>query len=388
MTRRSERGMTLIEIVAGIVVMGIIFPALTQAVLIGLRTLDNTNERIAGSNDTLLVASYFTSDVEGASALATGGTRAQVTPPVALPSGTTNTALLLFYAARGALTIYSPPTAGTVWNSSAGALTSSLADEILPINDDNRDNTLARVATTTAPTSSVTHTVALRTTGNVTRRGMTSGAVANGAALVLGKPAGLVAGDVMVAQVTAATAFANVTAPSGWALIPGEARDLSPTLSSQVFTKVATATEPLSYTWGFAPGAGDHDIAGGVAAYTNISTSSPVVAHANAANPCGGETPLLSVATADNLAVSSASYFFETHDGENQLVRRTCSGSAVDGVQVLARDLQATSATTIACEPVACDPLPASVSLRLREPPMRHETRGRSYVLSARSRTG
>jgi hypothetical protein len=293
--------------------------------------------------------------------------------------------------------VTAPASGGTSWDttnppgfqicgSTAGGLTSSGADEFLKVTDDNRYDTLARVATTASATTTISHMVALRplATGDVIRRAPSCDSEANASSLVLSKPPLAVRGDVIVAHITAATPAANVVAPSGWTEV--DRRDLSPTMSSLVYTKSIEAVEPANWTWRF--GTGTHDIAGGIVGYTNISTTSPVATHAVTTNPCGGELPLLSIATADRTAVSTVGYFFETAGEEHQLVRHACTDSGVESKQLLARQLQATSAVTVACNPITCDPLPASAAITLREPPLSYETDGRSYVLSARTRTG
>jgi hypothetical protein len=263
-----------------------------------------------------------------------------------------------------------------------------LADELLTINADNAGNTLARIATTSSPTSSLTHTIALRTSGSVVRRGESHASAANASQLpALDRPAGTVTDDVMVAHVAMATGSGTLDAPTGWTLLAE--RTLSPTLSSAVYWKVATALDTGPFAWRFKTGVGTHDIAGGIVTYTNISSVSPIAASATNANPCAGETPLLSITTADELTVTSTSYVATTEGTEHQLVRHVCMSDGVSqSRQVLARELQAVAPATINCAPAACDPLPASVSVMLREPPLPHETRGRAYVLSARTRTG
>lgn len=393
--KRRDRGMTLIELVVAVAIAGVIFAALTEAMMIGLKTLDSTNKRLNGSNDTFLVASYFTSDVEGASYLATNGTRAHVTPAVALPAAASSLKLVSAYAVSGTNSVFAPASQATVWNAcsasstcapaSASGVTSSLADESLTVTDDNRSDTLARVATTTNPTSSISHTIALTATGKVTPRPWSSGAVPNGNSLVLSKPSGLSQGDVMVAHITASTSASNVTTPAGWGP-PVQQRDLSPTLTSLLYVRTAGASEPGSWAWGFRAGSGTHDIAGGVVAYTNISTASPLTA--TTANPCGGGAPVLAIATSDRFAVSATGYFFETSGLEHQLVRHACTAAGVESRQVLARELQDVTGATASCVPAGCDPVPASATLVLREPPLPHDTSGRSYELSARTRTG
>src|SRR5689334_8018942 len=89
MIRRTERGFTLVEIVVAVVITGILLGALGSATIVGLRTIDNTNKRIAGSNDTQLVAGYFTSDVASSERVSTTGTTSHAAPSLS-PSSANN----------------------------------------------------------------------------------------------------------------------------------------------------------------------------------------------------------------------------------------------------------------------------------------------------------
>lgn len=60
---RSEAGVTLVELIVAIAIGGIIMAALSNALIVGFRTTDQTRIRLAESHDTQLVANYFSSDV-------------------------------------------------------------------------------------------------------------------------------------------------------------------------------------------------------------------------------------------------------------------------------------------------------------------------------------
>lgn len=60
---RSEAGVTLVELIVAIAIGGIIMAALSNALIVGFRTTDQTQIRLAESHDTQLVANYFSSDV-------------------------------------------------------------------------------------------------------------------------------------------------------------------------------------------------------------------------------------------------------------------------------------------------------------------------------------
>lgn len=85
-------------------------------------------------------------------------------------------------------------------------------------------------------------------------------------------PAGTARGDVLLVQVAYAYTTATLSAPGGWDLVR---RDTSSTVVvSALFEKAAGAAEP-SATFSFPTGSGVQ-MAGGVAAYTGVSTTAPV----------------------------------------------------------------------------------------------------------------
>ncbi len=96
----AEAGFTLVELLAAIAVLGVISVALSTAVLVTYRTLDQTSLRVAGSTDAQFVSIYLPSDI----ASADSATDSVTTPGLAC-IGATNIKLQLTSAINlGALT--------------------------------------------------------------------------------------------------------------------------------------------------------------------------------------------------------------------------------------------------------------------------------------------
>jgi prepilin-type N-terminal cleavage/methylation domain-containing protein len=389
MSRRGEAGLTLIELLVSVVIAGILLGALSQATFLGLRTMDATNQRIAGSNDTQLIASYFMSDVASAEAVSATGTTSHAAPSVTTSAA--NTELVGFWTLKTGTTMTPPDGMTEGWDvASTGPtptsrITVSMADELnSPIGASGN-----RVAESVDGTSSLAHTVALSPAGSpaITRRDASSGSTAGAGSLTLSRPTLTQSGDVMLAQVAVAGGTGTpVTAPTGWTLV--ESRDSGTAVKSLVYSRTATSIEPLNWTWIFM---GNPESAGGVAAY---SGASGVNAHANETNPCGGETPVLLLNWTDRgtSLAHEVSYTFQAVTGENQLQRLHCTGTSGAPVdrETLARNLAPSASVTAACQPVGCGPLtsPVSVTITLSEPPAPHQTTGgRVYQLRGTTRT-
>ena len=61
---RGEHGFTLVELLMAIVLSGIILAPLAAGVLVGLRTTEETSNRLSGSNDAQLLAAWLTPDLQ------------------------------------------------------------------------------------------------------------------------------------------------------------------------------------------------------------------------------------------------------------------------------------------------------------------------------------
>ena len=137
------------------------------------------------------------------------------------------------------------------------------------VNDGSADSSAATVSiTVTAPPPP---SIAYRTGSSAVNITATS--------LVIPAPAGQVAGDVMVAVVSA-RGNPTFVAPAGWTLIR---LDISGFVMRQgIWYKVVTSSEPASYTWTWS---GAQAAAGGVSEYSGVSTTNPVDAQGGAISP-------------------------------------------------------------------------------------------------------
>jgi hypothetical protein len=96
--------------------------------------------------------------------------------------------------------------------------------------------------------------------------------------VVIPVPAGVVAGDVLLAQVTYNTSGA-ITAPAGWSLVRSDVNTTA--VRQSVFVHVAGSSEPPSYTFTLAAA---HGAVGTILAYTGVDTSNPIDASSGRAN--------------------------------------------------------------------------------------------------------
>jgi hypothetical protein len=106
-------------------------------------------------------------------------------------------------------------------------------------------------------------------------RAETSNQTASGGAtsLSINVPAGTAAGDVMLAVITSASNTGPAT-PSGWNLVSTASTSAGfSTGSLSVFTRVAGASEPASYSWSLG---GTLEASGAVGTYVGINTTTPV----------------------------------------------------------------------------------------------------------------
>jgi hypothetical protein len=113
-------------------------------------------------------------------------------------------------------------------------------------------------------------------------------------ALTLDLPTGTTTGDVLVAQVANRSGlFGGITPPAGWTLL--DRRSSGTQVTSAVYWKVAGATEPVTVTFALL-GSSGVQMVGGIAAYSGVSTSTPINAWA-ASTGTGGTTTMPSVTT-------------------------------------------------------------------------------------------
>jgi hypothetical protein len=116
------------------------------------------------------------------------------------------------------------------------------------------------------------------------------------ASLTIAVPAGTVTNDVMVAGITmrpcsgtsGAACTTNITPPAGWTLVDTVDQRTGAGTGGYgswqyVYVRVASATEPASYTWLFGGTPELNGAAGGIVAFSGVDTASPVVVSADQA---------------------------------------------------------------------------------------------------------
>jgi hypothetical protein len=146
----------------------------------------------------------------------------------------------------------------------------------------------------TATTSCLSSTIGLRAATQAAGSG----------SLVLPTPPGTSAGDLLVAQVSNWGGPAVLTPPAGWNLIRRDSAfqtNGAAQVTSALFWRVAVATEPASATFHLAASV---DMVGGIAAYSGVSTTSPVDTHEAAAGTSATTTvPSVTTTVANTMLV-------------------------------------------------------------------------------------
>ncbi|WP_148714450.1 DUF6701 domain-containing protein [Chitinolyticbacter meiyuanensis] len=111
--------------------------------------------------------------------------------------------------------------------------------------------------------------------------------------LTIPVPAGTVAGDVLLAQVTGSANPLIITPPAGWTLIRSNSQNLlAAGITQALYYRVATGSEPASYTFTLSVAAW---VAGSMITFRGVNTTTPVLGHA-------GQGGVLLLATAPAVA--------------------------------------------------------------------------------------
>lgn len=140
--------------------------------------------------------------------------------------------------------------------------------------------------------SSVAQSVALRPRliNSVGTAGVGSSPDGSAASLTLPVPAGTASGDVMVAHVVLHThSFAAnpLPAPSGWTRVRADSDNNH--VVAAVFWRVATGSEPASFTFTNNSGDTSQQAVGAIMAYRGVNTSAPIDAHAGTPSISGSD---------------------------------------------------------------------------------------------------
>jgi len=128
------------------------------------------------------------------------------------------------------------------------------------------------------------------------------------AGLTIAVPAGTGLGDVMVAAIAVRPSTVTITPPAGWTAYSAIEQPATNSNRQQLFTRVATASEPGSYTWGFS---GAHSgAAGAVGSYFGANTATPVdISGGNVTASDTAHTALsITTGVADTMVIAAHSF--------------------------------------------------------------------------------
>lgn len=100
--------------------------------------------------------------------------------------------------------------------------------------------------------------------------------------LTIATPAGLAAGDLLLASVAATPSSVTLTPPPGWTLLRRVVQGSATSSSLSTYYRVADGSEPASTTWTLA-GAGFDGGVGGIARFTGVDGTTPIDAEAGSA---------------------------------------------------------------------------------------------------------
>jgi len=128
----------------------------------------------------------------------------------------------------------------------------------------------ATAAMTATPTATATGVA-----GPIGVRGAQASYSDGGTVVTLAMPAGVQAGDVLLAQVSALNynvASITLSAPAGWKLVRQDRSSAGDNVQA-IYVRVAGGSEPASYSW---PVNTTVDGSGGIVAYYNVNTANPI----------------------------------------------------------------------------------------------------------------
>ena len=153
--------------------------------------------------------------------------------------------------------------------------------------------------------------------GTVTYSASSTAAVSNGVLLALrpkvsnlsiNVPTGTASGDVMIASVAVSPGTAAISTPTGWTLIRSIQNISATTSRLSIFQRVATTTEPVSYTWSL--GASHSGVVGGIISFSGVDNVSPIDTEngATTTSSTTHATPSITPTSANEMLVGTFSY--------------------------------------------------------------------------------
>jgi outer membrane protein assembly factor BamB len=132
----------------------------------------------------------------------------------------------------------------------------------------------------------------------------------NGSAgsITINVPSGTAKGDVMIAAIAVRPYTVTITPPAGFTLVDRQSNANGSTNALAVYVRVASSSEPASYTWSLSSNTGS---AGGIMSFAGVDNASPIDVNAGALRTTSGLTfaaPSVTTTTADDMIVTAHEY--------------------------------------------------------------------------------
>lgn len=133
-------------------------------------------------------------------------------------------------------------------------------------------------------------------------------ALSPAATMTLNKPAGTIAGDVMVAAIATTPSTIPITPPAGWTLIQSRQQTANTTSVLTSYYRVAGASEPTTYSWLLSSGHGG--AVGGILSFSGVDNLAPIDVSASAATPSSTShvAPSVTTTAANDMLVTIHEY--------------------------------------------------------------------------------
>lgn len=161
--------------------------------------------------------------------------------------------------------------------------------------------------------------------------------------LTIAVPAGTQADDVMIASIVVRPANMLITPPAGWTLVrlinqPAGGGTGGFGQVQATYYRVATAAEPVSYTWRFFGGI-SNGAAGGILSFSGVDTANPIDAEG------GNVTPFSVNHTANSITTTVADTMLVSAHAMNSAINWTPPTGMTEAVDVASQPLNAVGDT-------------------------------------------
>ncbi len=150
-------------------------------------------------------------------------------------------------------------------------------------------------------TSRAEAAIAFRSAASVDQNGQAN-------SIIINRPAGTSKGDVLIAIIAVRPNTATITAPAGFTLVNRQDNTAGSVSSEAVYSKVATNSEPATYTWSFSANTGN---AGGIMAFSGADNATPINVSAGALTAASTTTfvaPSVTTTVTNTMIVTAHEY--------------------------------------------------------------------------------